>query len=489
MATTAKGHIERLPSGSYRVKVYAGTDPVTGRERRLRETCPDETSAAAALGRLLREAEGHVAPERDALFGRVLDVYLEVTELAATTRVTHESYILRVIRPVLGDVKARKIGPDTLDSLNAALKRCSRLCGRLPRMEHHAEGPHSCDERCGPLRDHRTARSHTCDHRCVPHQCTPLASSSRLKVLSIVSAALSLAKRYKWIDENPAESATMPSPGDHEPDPPTPEQAAALLNLTFAEDEGFGLFCWTAFTTGGRRGELLGLREDRIDLEALDFWFRKNYVVKGGERIEKSPKSGKGRHVSADPLTCELIGRYLDRRRARLAVTGVSVPRTAFVFSPDPAGEAPWNPDTLTHRYRRYADRVGIFSSLKETRHFSATQLLAAGVDLNTVAGRLGHAEGSTTLRYYAQFLRPADQRAAAVIPAQLDELRRKERLRELFHQLLDVPDDLAHLAALLGPQAGLTAEAALPWLAAFAAARSLGGQPAVDSASGLVAV
>ena len=39
----------------------------------------------------------------------------------------------------------------------------------------------------------------------------------------------------------------------------------------------------------------------------------------------------------------------------------------------------PWNPDTMTHRYRRYARRVGITSSLKELRHYSATQLLAAG--------------------------------------------------------------------------------------------------------------
>jgi hypothetical protein len=37
------------------------------------------------------------------------------------------------------------------------------------------------------------------------------------------------------------------------------------------------------------------------------------------------------------------------------------------------------------------------------------TQLLAAGTDLNTVAGRPGHAEGSTTLKFYAQFTRPAD--------------------------------------------------------------------------------
>ena len=51
MATTGKGHRERPPSGSLRVKVYAGEDPVTGKERFLRETCPDDTEAA--LARLL----------------------------------------------------------------------------------------------------------------------------------------------------------------------------------------------------------------------------------------------------------------------------------------------------------------------------------------------------------------------------------------------------------------------------------------------------
>jgi integrase len=94
----------------------------------------------------------------------------------------------------------------------------------------------------------------------------------------------------------------------------------------------------------------------------------------------------------------------------------VEVPPDAFVFSPDPAGSQPWNPDTMTHRYERYASRVGITSSLKELRHYSATQLLSNGVDLRTVAGRLGHAQGATTLRFYAQFARPADQHAASVL-------------------------------------------------------------------------
>jgi integrase len=149
------------------------------------------------------------------------------------------------------------------------------------------------------------------------------------------------------------------------------------------------------------------------------------------------------------------------------------VPEDTFAFSPDPAGREPWNPDAMTHRYRRYARRVGITSSLKELRHYSATQLLAAGTDLNTVAGRLGHAEGSTTLRFYAQFTRPADQAAATVIPSQLDGLRKKERLRELYYHHLSASggDGLAALAAVIGPQAGLEEDTALAWLTEFAAA------------------
>jgi hypothetical protein len=160
-------------------------------------------------------------------------------------------------------------------------------------------------------------------------------------VLSIVSAALSLAKRYKWIDENPAESATMPSPGEHEPDPPTPEQAAALLNLAFAEDEDFALFCWTAFTH--RRPPRRAARPAREPgrLRAARLLVRPELRRQGRRAIEKPTKTGKGRHVSGDPLTCELIHDYLARRRASMAAVGVEVPRDAFVFSSDPAGAAP----------------------------------------------------------------------------------------------------------------------------------------------------
>ena len=70
MATTARGHIEQLPSGSFRVSVYAGTDPVTGKPRRLKQTCSDEASAAAALGKLLGQADGDRFPDREATVGQ-----------------------------------------------------------------------------------------------------------------------------------------------------------------------------------------------------------------------------------------------------------------------------------------------------------------------------------------------------------------------------------------------------------------------------------
>jgi integrase len=99
MATTARGHIERLPSGSFRVHVYAGTDPVTGKPRRLKQTCPDEATAAAALGQLLGQADGDRFPSRQATLAQALDKYLEVADLELSTKEAHEGYNRRTIKP------------------------------------------------------------------------------------------------------------------------------------------------------------------------------------------------------------------------------------------------------------------------------------------------------------------------------------------------------------------------------------------------------
>jgi integrase len=118
---------------------------------------------------------------------------------------------------------------------------------------------------------------------------------------------LDLAVRYDWADRNVAKNARPPHPRKREPDPPTPDQAARLLNLVWAEDEEFGLYLWTAFTTGARRGEVSALRENRFDFVRQQVRLARNYLVKQGQHIEKAPKDGEGRVLSLDLLTCELF--------------------------------------------------------------------------------------------------------------------------------------------------------------------------------------
>lgn len=456
-AAMAKGHIERLRSGSYRAVVYAGKDPITGKPRYLKETRPDETEATKALGRLLEQAEAQLVPDQAATLSHLLDRYLEVTDLGLSTRYRHESYIRRVIKPALGDVKIRKLRADTIDALYSHLRRCRKLCGGKPSV------------------DHRTPRPHECDGRCRPHRCTPASSGTILVIHAIISAALGLAIRYQWIDRNPAVFATPPHAPRRDPEPPSPKDTARLLNEAWNDDPEFALFLWLATTTGARRGELCALREHRIDFQTQLLFLARNYIVKNGQRQEKPPKTGEGRRLSLDPLSCELLREHLRQRRQRTAAADVEVPNHAFVFSPDPAGSRPWNPDTMTHRYERLARKLGISSPLKELRHYSATQLLANGIDLRTVAGRLGHSGGGvTTLKYYAQFVRPADQQAAVMLSNQLAELRKKEHLWELFNErpLVEL-DRLDELAATLGEQVGLGPDTVASHLREFTTERT----------------
>ena len=88
-------------------------------------------------------------------------------------------------------------------------------------------------------------------------------------------------------------------------------------------------------------------------------------------------------------------------------------------------------PASLTQRYERMAASLGIRTTLHKLRHYSATELIAAGVDVRTIAGRLGQSGGSaTTLRVYAAWVSEADQRAARSLAGRMPPRPRHQALR-----------------------------------------------------------
>ena len=112
-----------------------------------------------------------------------------------------------------------------------------------------------------------------------------------------------------------------------------------------------------------------------------------------------------------------MISEHLDAAPASLADYGLGLPDDAYVFSNDPTGASPWNPDWATHKAGELATAAGVKLNIKGLRHYTASQLLAARFDLRNTAARLGHGGGgATTLRHYADPVSEVDRRAAAYL-------------------------------------------------------------------------
>src|SRR5919202_1822258 len=105
----ARGHIEQLPSGRFRAMVYAGTDPLTGRRRDLKETADDYDAARVALTKLQRQVDEDRHPKTAITVRQAVAQWLEVAELEDTTRERYEDLIRLYILPTFRSMLASKL--------------------------------------------------------------------------------------------------------------------------------------------------------------------------------------------------------------------------------------------------------------------------------------------------------------------------------------------------------------------------------------------
>ncbi len=114
-----RGHIEELPSGRFRAIVYAGIDPLTGRQRYLKETAGSYGDAENALTRLQSRVHENRHPRTAITVGQAITRWLDVAKLEDTTRDRYEDLIRIYIKPRIGDLVAGKLDAEMLEPLRA----------------------------------------------------------------------------------------------------------------------------------------------------------------------------------------------------------------------------------------------------------------------------------------------------------------------------------------------------------------------------------
>jgi integrase len=256
-----------------------------------------------------------------------------------------------------------------------------------------------------------------------------LAPATVHRVFGVLRSALEQAERWEVIARNPAAKARLPRVRYCERPVPTAADLVAALEL--ARNPSERTLVWLAAATGARRGQLVALRWSDFDLREQVVTFHRAAVkVPGGFEL-KEPKGGRPIRAAVDDTTCEVVAGFRRHRQSQALAAGVGrLPARGFLFSTDPAGGRCWHPDQATKVWERIrgarhpSDGGGpdplVLPQLEgvrlhDLRHAHATLLIAAGVDRRTVAGRLGHAQVSTTDRY-SHPVTDADRAAARII-------------------------------------------------------------------------
>lgn len=233
---------------------------------------------------------------------------------------------------------------------------------------------------------------------------------------SFFAAVLRQAEKEMLIRYNPAARATVPKQEYKQMDFLTPEQLQEVLAAADAEPPEMRVKLYLIATTGMRRGELLALTWDRIDLDRRRITVDRTLsCTKETGVIMGQTKTRKSRIVDIPSALVPMLRKYRREWSAHKLAMGDLWANTEVLF-PSDDGKLP-RPTRLNHDLDLFTKRHGLPHLHPHTfRHSVASIMIASGVDVVTVSNVLGHSKPSMTTNVYAHMIDEAQHRAAATI-------------------------------------------------------------------------
>jgi integrase len=290
-----------------------------------------------------------------------------------------------------------------------------------------------------PTRSAYTVKEH---RRCIEHDIKPALGAVRLEKLtarhldsfyhdmltrglspssvrrfhSVLHASLDRAVKWGMIPANPADRATPPALAHATVSAPDVTDVQRLIAAAEELSPVLASAIVLAAVTGARRGELCALRWSDVNWQRRTLTIARSLTEIDAIVTEGPTKTHQRRDVALDDALVELLKKRRSEQEAYAAIVGTALADDPFILSTGASGAGPLIPDTLTSYYKRLANQLGIKTHLHELRHFAATTAIGAGADVRTVAGRLGHADASVTLRVYAHALEARDREVASLL-------------------------------------------------------------------------
>jgi integrase len=404
MQGSVHAYVTRRGENRWRVVFETLPDPLTGvRRQTTKRGFATKKAATSYLRDALTQVEAGTFAGRSRLtLAEYLTGWLDSITKKPTTMADYRQSARVYIIPRIGGVPLQALTPEHLDRLYRELERHGKRAGRCP-----------------------TAGITCRDHGCAPKHHGGLAPKSVRNVHGMLHRALQDAAERGHVPRNVASLAHPPTARQarsHNTRDKAWDATTLARFLDHVRDHPLYAAWRLAATTGARRGEILGLRWNDVDLHAGTVTFgRQTVTVTGGQVIwqHDGKTDAATRTVALDPATVQALADHRrrqqsDRRAAGPAWHTDSHGPLLFV---DPLGR-PLRPDSFYRTFVRLARQIDAPElDIHGLRHSYATAALRAGVSPEVLAQRLGHADVSITLNLYAH-VRPHDDQAAATLVA-----------------------------------------------------------------------